>query len=153
MSSDFRPYARSGVWCAFLIPSAVSVASSKLASHTDWSIVILSTCLALSSLIEAKRQRVYIDRWLNPSTDLTFVGVGFVAIAAIAQLFVLSLSPHETIVNSLSLFAYVFYLPKLYRSFPKSFTFGEGCLVLQSLVIFVARSPYILAAEADDVAR
>jgi hypothetical protein len=46
--------------------------------------------------------------------------------------------------------AFVFYLPKLFRKFPKSFTFGEGCLVLQSVLLFVASSDKIIFLKSED---
>ena len=146
MKSYFREKADSGVWCAVLIPLAVSVTSFKLTFDTDLSTVILSIYLAVYSSIfhTASKTR-------SLAHNLTLDGVGFIFFASIAQSFLLPL--HKIAVNATSLLIYVFFLPKLFITCPKSFTLGEGCLVLQSTVLFVSRAPNILTAEANDITR
>jgi hypothetical protein len=40
----------------------------------------------------------------------------------------------STFITAIGLSAYVFYLPRIFINFKKSFTFGEGCLILQALI-------------------
>jgi hypothetical protein len=154
MNSYFRDNADHGVWCALLLPISIGVSNLKFSTESlsSSSSFYLSACFALYSLYLANTFRIFpfseTSQKENKVIEKTFGSWIFVAASAIVQFFWF---PWRTIiVNSLSLAAFVFYLPKLFRKFPKSFTFGEGCLVLQSVLLFVASSDKILFLKSED---
>ncbi len=56
-------------------------------------------------------------------------------------------------VNILALccfFGYFFCLPQLFYAAPRSFTFGEGCIFLQALVLYAFEALATLVALTDD---
>ncbi len=137
MNSNFRDNADHGVWCALLLPISIRVSNLKFSTQSlsSTSSFYLSTCFALYSLYLANTFRIFpfseTSQRENKVFEKTFGSWIFVAASAIVQYFWFPW--HTIIVNSLSLAAFIFNLPKLFRKFPKSFTFGEGCLVLQTL--------------------
>ena len=163
MNSNFRDDADHGVWVALLLPIAIGVSNYKSSasvtptsssSTSSWSLFFLSTCFAIHSLYLAKTLRILPSsragqkekREIKKSS--TFANSIFVAVSGIFQF--LWFPWHTVVINSLTLSAFIFYLPKLFQNFRKSFTFGEGCLVLQSLLLFVSRSDKILSLESKD---
>ena len=53
------------------------------------------------------------------------------------------------ILGSLAFWAYKFCLPLLFQRFPASFTFGEGCLMLQGCLLYLFESVGSLAMDCD----
>ncbi len=48
------------------------------------------------------------------------------------------------------LVAYLKMLPAVFRAFPGSFSFGEGCVALQALALFAFEAPAAILAFTDD---
>ncbi len=149
MASVFRENSDHGVWCSLLIPLAIGISNFKH-SNGDFSTFLLATFLGIFSLYSAlkfcKGEKVKENEQRN---SFSLVKVVFIVASVIIQSYYW-LPTHKIIINIICLAGYIFHLPHLFVTFPKSFTFGEGCLVLQSLVLFVSQSDALLVSQVED---
>ena len=160
MESNFRPSSNSysepgkhsysqGVWCSLLLPLAYTVTSFKTPPES-YSLIITSLLLGSYSIYFATSFG-FLNFFRNETSERTSVkcipfetlqfGIQHCAvITTLGLILSLWLPIQAAILVCISLAAYIFHLPRLFLTFPKSFTFGEGCLALQSLVLFAASS-------------
>ncbi len=150
MASVFRDKADHGIWCSLLIPITIEVSSYKH-SNGDLPTTLLATFLGIFSIFSAyklcRAERVNENELKK--TSFNIVEVIFMVASGIVQSYYW-LPPYKVIINTMCLAGYIFHLPHLFVTFPKSFTFGEGCLVLQSLLLFVSRSDDLLLSQVED---
>nr|CAD7258059.1 unnamed protein product [Timema shepardi] len=141
--NNMRPGADNGVWMGFLLPLAVLVDAFKYptASHTNTkaSITVLSVGLLLgvvSTLISAihpMQQTIgssinlftFMSSCLTAMLMFEFTKTGL--FICILMSFLIIFSSHQ------GLFV-------LLRSCPRSFTFGEACVVMQAFILFLYSS-------------
>ena len=147
-----------GVWCSLLLPLAYTVTSFKTPPES-YSLIVTSLLLGSYSIYFAKSFG-FLNFLRNKTSEripVTYIsfealqfGIQHFAVITTLGLILSQWLPIQSAVwVCISLAAYISYLPRLFLIFPKSFTFGEGCLVLQSLIIFVASSVQSLERPLD----
>jgi hypothetical protein len=145
----FRENSDHGIWCSLLIPFAIGVSNFKH-SNGDFSTFLLATFLGIFSLYSAfkicKGETVKENELRN---NFRIIKVFFIVASVIVQSYNW-LPTYKIIINTICLAGYISHLPHMFVTFPKSFTFGEGCLVLQSLVLFVSQSDALLLSQVED---
>jgi hypothetical protein len=146
METVFRIDSDHGAWCSLLLPLTYTVISFKTLpkSYTlivtsllfgAYSIFLAISCDVLFRNTREKKSTEYIKRKASK------FGIQNYAVITVLGLMLYSWLPiQEAILVCMCLTAYKFYLPRMFLTFQKSFTFGEGCLALQSLLLFVASS-------------
>ena len=148
MPASFRGNADPGVWCSILVPAAIFVSTS------DLSTLSLASTLAACSVFEAYRQSLAFETGKKKPFSKAPSSSSDVAIVLLAGTLQAAYLPlNKALINAVSLWLFELLLPRLFVTFPKSFTFGEGCLALQSFVIFVSKSTNIFTIEAIDTPR
>ena len=127
----FRSGSRTGHWMACLLPLVLSNDHSNLIALSTSIYSIFYTLEIEGSSQEAKSDTTKIrfkQGEAKPMWILTLV----VALLA-------SSSTISVLLYPLAFLAFVHILPKLFTTFQSSFSFGEGVLVLQCIVIFIAK--------------
>ena len=138
---QFRKHSDPGVWCACLVPFCLLISrfmGNLLSDPVNLQMITLSATITLSSFTlwyrikhqehpKEKRKQLYntekIDLMLTlflMLVDMFISGLGF-----------------GFLVTILGQVIYIKCLPLLFSSFQRSFTFGEGCIALQSVIIFI----------------
>ena len=143
LENNFRKNSNLGVWCVLLVPVCLFISrfdSNFVLKFQDGLMLTLSAFITLSSLTQWHRikynTRPKINRMLGDSnnTDLTALFVfGFVV-------FIVSGFNSSSLVTIAGLVLYNKSIPLVYTKFPGSFTFGEGCIVLQSITLFIVHA-------------
>jgi len=146
---EFRPKAREGLWLCFLLPTAMTLtyinrttnthqSSYHTATILSWFLSIHSTYYALSTPLpsfqdsQIRKDLINSSKRHLPAIVITTVIVLILILSMLGILgFVLCIIGYAT---------FMLLLPKFFSTFKRSFSYGEGCLVLQSLVIFGAKS-------------
>ncbi len=147
---NFRPKTRVGLWLPYLLPLALILAtkcttsSEKSALILALSTTLYSSTFALESLIPFK---TYLDLFLAPSARISLQTNGHfknmilpLVILMALSLVVAKLGVLVTALSSVAFMAFVLLLPRFFETFQKSFSYGEGSLVLQSLTCYAIKS-------------
>ena len=102
--------------------------------------------LSLTEKLSASPESLLIDRHIDETylQNLQNFSFGRFELGLLATLaFVTGVTQRDiyiTFVTVTSLLGYICGLPKLFLVFKKSFSFGEGCLVLQVILLYTAHS-------------
>ena len=102
--------------------------------------------LSLTEKLSASPESFLIDRHIDETylQNLQNFSFGRFELGLLVTLaFVTGVTQRDvyiTFVTVTSLLGYIFGLPKLFLVFKKSFSFGEGCLVLQVILLYTAHS-------------
>jgi len=144
---EFRPKARDGLWLCFLLPIAMMLTYSNVSIHQTSDLTgtllafvlsIHSTYFALSAPLPSL-QESRIRKSLLTYSKHNFPLI--VTMTVIILIMILTtLGVFEFLLCSVCFMIFRRMLPKLFPAFKQSFSYGEGCLVLQSLLVFSAKT-------------
>ena len=144
---EFRPNARDGLWLCFLLPIAMMLTYINVSTHQTSNLTgtllafvlsIHSTYFALSAPLPSL-QKSKIRKSLLTYSKHNFPLI--VTMTVIVLIMILTtLGVFEFLLCSVCFMIFRRMLPKLFPAFKQSFSYGEGCLVLQSLLVFSAKS-------------
>ena len=137
---EFRPNSREGFWLCFQLPLAMFLTKSEqnsynIAKFLAWILSIHCTYFAISTPLP-RLKTSQIRNWLLHCSSFRKPEFPFLLLI-LMKIIIVELGFFRFtlyLVQGCSLFIWI--LPKLFETFKHSFSFGEGCLVLQSLVIF-----------------
>ena len=149
---DFRPKSRTGLWLVWLLPLAFISSNSPAVLHLQSHVIatnvafvmsLYSTMFALNSF-PCVTLKTFIALMKAPATVITNDRLSQKSVA-ICVLILWGLSAFKVtllscILSSVALAAFVWLLPHVFINFRQSFSYGEGCLVLQSVVIFCTKA-------------
>ena len=124
----FRPGTRIGFWMACLLPLALSN------DHTN----LIALCTSIYSIFYA------LEGSTNIKCDVTKIRFKQgdsrpIWIMTLATALLASSSSITAFLYPSSFLAFVYILPNMFTTFKASFSFGEGVLVLQCIIIFVVK--------------
>ena len=148
---EFRPNTRHGLWLCFLLPLAMMLSnfnttnikttypiSNQTTNILAYILAIYSTFYALSTpLPSLQDSQIRIDILNFVKGQLPVI----VSVTVIILLLILTkLGVLGFLLCTIGFLAFKKLLPKVFVTYKRSFSYGEGCLVLQSLIIFGAKS-------------
>ena len=138
-SGFFRPNARSGVWVTFLLPIALYVSKNEMdmpailaLGMSIYSIIYAITLFpSLKSLIIDMADKEELN-WNNTMP----VMAEKICIFIMLMLLVFFREIDGSVILSLAMMIFMQTLPMIWIIFEKSFTFGEGVIVLESGILY-----------------
>ena len=140
-----------GGWCAYLVPVCVWISRIKgnlTSDPLELQVLSLSVSITLSSFTWANQELHKTPE--EKKAQINWI-VGQLALPALIMTLCLNSDLHFG--NLVTILGHVLYgncLPLMFSTFKRSFTFGEGCIVLQSIVLFVAHAITSLYYLNDD---
>lgn len=137
----YRSNTRLGLWLCFLLPLATFQTSS------DWAMKILSIStsaqalnFALSSLLPLKNiTQLFYTPSSMINTMMNYEHLGSLVTLLCVLSFMLT-SFLETTVIALAFVGFSLILPQFFNTFKGTFSYGEGCLVLQCMTFYASKS-------------
>lgn len=156
---EFRPKAREGLWLCFLLPIALMLTYINRTTNTHQSsyqtATILSWFLSIHSIYFALSKPLPSFQDLQIRKD--FMKFSKSHLPAIMTMIVIVMIVILTMLGILGfilcIFGYMTFkvlLPRFFSTFKNSFSYGEGCLVLQSLVVFIVKSFLCVIHDEND---
>ena len=142
---QFRKHSNPGVWCACLVPLCLLVSRFKgnqLSDPLDLQMLTLSAFLTLSSFTSwyrIKHETSPRDK-RNLLYDTEKIDLMATIYLSFVTVFMMSGLTFGSLVTILGQVFYIKCIPLIFSSFPESFTFGEGCIALQSVILFVVHT-------------
>ena len=153
MIAEFRPNARSGLWITFLLPIALIISTSTTTSnalpgppqnHVIICILALEMCLystVFAFALFPTKKSLFLDNAAEIQEKLHFKTIWKPTVYIMICSLLLSLFVGSDVfilmlLSFVAMMSYIQSLPMIWIRFRKSFTFGEGVLVLQSGVLF-----------------
>ena len=153
MIAEFRPNARSGLWITFLLPIALIISTSTTTSnalpgppqnHVIICILALEMCLYSTIFAFAlfpTKKALFLDNAAEIQEKMHFKTIWKPTVYIMICSLLLSLFVGSDVfilmlLSFVAMMSYIQSLPMIWIRFRKSFTFGEGVLVLQSGVLF-----------------
>ena len=156
-----RINSNSGEWCSLLVPSGVLIPLiyRKILSSIDW--LLLVQCISLTVL--SYKSWYNINSQLNrkngesPAKMIIQESDGQMKqnIMSIVIVFVFAIGfliggvNKMSILSMIGILAYPKLLPLLFSTYPGSFTYGEGCIVVQSITLFFVNALIRLTSFTD----
>jgi len=159
MIMKFRPRASDGLWLCFLLPTAMMLtyinrttnthqSSYQSASILSWFLSIYSIYYALSKpLLSFQNSQIRRDFMNIFKKHLPAI---VTMLVIVFKLVLMTLGILGFLLCIFGLMAYKVFLPKFFSTFKYSFSYGEGCLVLQSLVVFIIKSFLCVIHDEND---
>jgi len=145
---EFRPDAREGLWLCFLLPISMMLtninnvsthqSSNLTANFLAFILSLHSVYFALFTPLPSLSDLKIRKKLINYFKHYFPLIMTFTVMLLIITLIILGLFEFSMCLVGFMVFKTL--LPKLFSTFKKSFSYGEGCLVLQSLVVFCAKS-------------
>ena len=155
MIAEFRPNARSGLWITFLLPIALIISTSTTThnalpgppqNHVIICILALEMCLYSTLYAFAlfpTKKALFLDNAAEIQEKLHFKTIWKPTVYIMISSLLLSLFVGSGVfiplLSFVAMMSYIQALPMIWTRFRKSFTFGEGVLVLQSGVLFAVK--------------
>ena len=155
MIAEFRPNARSGLWITFLLPIALIISTSTTThnalpgppqNHVIICILALEMCLYSTLYAFAlfpTKKALFLDNAAEIQEKLHFKTIWKPTVYIMISSLLLSLFVGSGVfiplLSFVAMMSYIRALPMIWTRFRKSFTFGEGVLVLQSGVLFAVK--------------
>jgi len=156
---EFRPKAREGLWLCFLLPTAMMLtyinrttnthqSSYQTATFLSWFLSIHSIYFALSKPLPPFQDSQIRKDFMNISKNHLPSIVTMIVIVLMLILMILGVLGYVSCIFGYMAFKVL--LPKFFSTFKHSFSYGEGCLVLQSLVVFVVKTFLCVINDEND---
>ena len=142
---DFRVNCRIGLWLAFLLPLTLPFGYNLFAV----SLSLFCTFFPINSLPNAQlilTSSSQAIKKLNASDKQTILPLfALIMICILSRIGIV-----QVILFTIGYVAFVYILPQFFGSFKRSFSYGEGCLVLQSVIIFAIKSIFNIIHDVHD---
>ena len=156
-----RINSNSGEWCSLLVPSGllVPLIYRKVLSYIDW--LLLVQCISITVL--SYKSWFNINNQLNRKNGETVAKLkiqgsdgrmkqnilSIVIVFLFPVGFLIGGVNKMSILSMIGIFAYPKLLPLLFSTYPGSFTYGEGCIVMQSITLFFVNALIRLTSFTD----
>ena len=162
--AEFRPNARPGLWLTYLIPIALLTSYN---SYVPWNyviITILSFVMSVYSTLFAlkifpSKNALFFNIIVHEKMSLKNLDmkpiIYFSIIFYLPGIYLLLLyeigsNVFVFLLTLTAMIAFILLLPKIWNHFKKSFTYGEGVLILQSGILYGVKVLMNIAMDTHD---
>ena len=146
----FRKHSQTGEWCSLLVPLAIiaPLINNKIFSTQDMLLIIQCVFITILShklwyAIDASTNlskheksspagQTYMSKDKTKNTCMVIV-----ICLCLTVVWLVTGINRSGIITLIGILAYPCFLPLLFSTFPGSFTYGEGCIVMQSVTLFI----------------